>query len=131
MSTTDPLRENPVVKTALRRPITMLMIFASVMVLGVIAVFNIPLELIPSGASAPFLSVEVPYANATAQDVEDKITRLLEAELATTPQLDQISATSSSSRSRVNMVFDQDADMDVAYREVRDRIDSRETRASR
>ncbi|KIG16169.1 RND multidrug efflux transporter [Enhygromyxa salina] len=116
------LRENPVVRTALTRPITMLMVFASVLVLGVIAVLNIPLELIPSGASAPFLSVEIPYANATAQDVEDKITRALEAELATTPKLDEISATSSSSRARVNMAFDQDADMDVAYREVRDRV---------
>lgn len=116
------LRENPVVGLALRRPITMLMIFASVLVLGIIAVINIPLELIPTGASAPYLSVEVPYANATAQDVEDKITRPLEAELATTPGLDEISATSSSSRARVNMMFEQDADMDVAYREVRDRV---------
>ncbi|PRP94339.1 efflux RND transporter permease subunit [Enhygromyxa salina] len=116
------LRENPVVRTALSRPITMLMVFASVLVLGVIAVINIPLELIPSGAAAPFLSVEIPYGNATAQDVEDKITRPLEAELATTPKLDQISATSSSNRARVNMQFDQDADMDIAYREVRDRV---------
>ncbi|NVB40568.1 efflux RND transporter permease subunit [Pseudenhygromyxa sp. WMMC2535] len=115
-------RENAVVGLALRRPITMLMIFASVLVLGVIAFVNIPLELIPSGASAPFMSVEVPYSNATAEDVEDKITRPLEAELATTPRIDEISATSSSSRGRVNMVFEQDADMDVVYREVRDRV---------
>ena len=116
------LQDNPVVRTALSRPITMLMVFASVLVLGTIAFFNIPLELIPSGASAPFLSVEVPYGNATAQDVEDKITRPLEDELATTPRLDEISATSSSNRARVNMMFEQDADMDIAYREVRDRI---------
>jgi hydrophobic/amphiphilic exporter-1 (mainly G- bacteria), HAE1 family len=118
----ERVRANPVVHTALRRPITMLMVFASVLVLGVIAIVNIPLELIPGGFSAPFLSVEVPYANATAQDVEDKITRPLEDELATTPRLEQISATSSSSRARVNMMFEQDADMDLAYREVRDRI---------
>ncbi len=116
------LRENPVVRAALGRPISMLMVFASVLVLGVIAFLDIPLELIPSGASAPFMSVEVPYSNATPQDVEDKITRPLEAELASMPKLDQISATSSTNRSRVNMVFDQDADMDIAYREVRDRV---------
>ncbi|MFV8753284.1 efflux RND transporter permease subunit [Nannocystaceae bacterium ST9] len=116
------LRSNAIVRLALTRPITMLMIFASVLVLGAVAAINIPLELIPSGLSAPFLSVEVPYSNATAQDVEDKITRPLEQELATTPRVDEISATSSSSRSRVNLVFEQDADMDIAYREVRDRI---------
>jgi hypothetical protein len=60
MATPHHLRDNPVVRTALTRPITMLMVFASVMVLGVIAFLNIPLELIPSGAAAPFLSVEVP-----------------------------------------------------------------------
>ena len=116
------LQDNAVVRTALSRPITMLMIFASVLVLGFIAFLNIPLELIPSGFSAPFLSVEVPYSNATAQDVEDKITRPLEDELATTPHIDELSATSSSNRARVNMLFEQDADMDIAYREVRDRI---------
>jgi HAE1 family hydrophobic/amphiphilic exporter-1 len=116
------LRSNTIVRLALTRPITMLMIFASVLVLGAVAAINIPLELIPSGLSAPFLSVEVPYSNATAQDVEDKITRPLEQELATTPRVDEISATSSNSRSRVNLVFEQDADMDLAYREVRDRI---------
>ena len=115
-------RDNPVVRTALTRPITMLMVFASVMVLGVIAFLNIPLELIPSGAAAPFLSIDVPYNNATAQDVEDKITRPLEAELATTPMLDFMDASSSSTHSRVNLIFDQNADMDVAYREVRDRV---------
>jgi HAE1 family hydrophobic/amphiphilic exporter-1 len=116
------LRANAIVRLALTRPITMLMIFASVLVLGAVAAINIPLELIPSGLSAPFLSVEVPYSNATAQDVEDKITRPLEQELATTPHVDQMSATSSGQRSRVNLVFEQDADMDIAYREVRDRI---------
>ena len=122
MSDEPVLRANSIVKLALTRPITMLMIFASVLVLGAVAAINIPLELIPSGLSAPFLSVEVPYTNATAQDVEDKITRLLEQELATTPRVDEISATSSSSRSRVNLEFEQDADMDIAYREVRDRV---------
>lgn len=122
MAELQHLQDNPVVRTALSRPITMLMILASVLVLGTIAFLNIPLELIPSGTTAPFLSIEVPYGNATAQDVEDKITRPLEDELATTPQLDEISATSSSNRARVNLMFEQDADMDIAYREVRDRI---------
>jgi HAE1 family hydrophobic/amphiphilic exporter-1 len=31
------------------------------------------------------MQVEVPYANATAQDIEDRITRPLEQALSTTP----------------------------------------------
>lgn len=116
------LRDNPVVRTALVRPITMLMIFASVLVLGAVAVRAIPLELIPSGATAPFMSVNTGFPNATAQDVEELITRPLEDALSTTPALDQMSSTSSSDNSRITLVFESDADMDTAYREVRDRI---------
>jgi HAE1 family hydrophobic/amphiphilic exporter-1 len=100
----------------------MLVLFASILVLGTVAVMNIPLELIPEGASMPFMSVNVPYSNATAQDVEEKITRPLEQSLATMPALDRISATSTSSNARINLVYENDADMDIAYREVRDRI---------
>ena len=65
------LRDNIVVRTALVRPITMLMLFAVVLVLGMVAVAAIPLELIPSGATAPFMTVTTSYPYATAQDVED------------------------------------------------------------
>ncbi len=116
------LQDNMVVRTALRRPITMVMLLASAVVLGVLALSKIPLELIPSGFSPPFMSVQVPYGNATARDVEEKITRPLEQQLATTPGLDEISSVSASGNSRVTLVFDGDADMDVAYREVRDRV---------
>ncbi len=116
------LRDNGVVHTALVRPITMLMIFASILVLGAVAVRAIPLELIPSGSTAPFMSVQTSYPNATAQDVEELITRPLEDALSTTPALDQMSSRSSADGSRVTLIFEGDADMDIAYREVRDRI---------
>ncbi len=119
---TSPLKENIVVRTSLVRPVTMMMILLSAIVIGIVALVNIPLELIPSGFSAPFMQVRVPYANATAQDVEERITRPLEQALATTPGLDEISATSRSDNSSISLVFDGDTDMDVAYREVRDRI---------
>jgi HAE1 family hydrophobic/amphiphilic exporter-1 len=100
----------------------MLMIFASILVLGAVAVRAIPLELIPSGATAPFMSVNTFYPNATSQDVEERITRVLEDSLATTPELDEISSVSSSDNSRITLVFENEADMDIAYREVRDRV---------
>jgi hypothetical protein len=70
---------------SLVRPVTMLMVLLSFIVLGIVALVNIPIELIPAGFSPPFMQVEVPYANATAQDIEDRITRPLEQALSTTP----------------------------------------------
>ena len=116
------LRDNGMVRLSLVRPVTMMMALLSAVVIGVIAFFGIPLELIPSGFSPPFLMIEVPYPNATAQDIEDRITRPLEQSLATTPGLEEISATSRADRASVTLVFEGETDMDVAYREVRDRV---------
>jgi HAE1 family hydrophobic/amphiphilic exporter-1 len=116
------IRDNSIVHLSLVRPVTMLMVLLSFIVLGVVALVNIPVELIPSGFSPPFMQVEVPYANATAQDIEDRITRPLEQALSTTPGLDELSATSRADRATLSLVFEGDTDMNVAYREVRDRV---------
>jgi HAE1 family hydrophobic/amphiphilic exporter-1 len=114
--------ESPLVRLSLRRPIMMVMILLSGIVLGFVALSRIPLELIPSGFSPPFLSITVPYQDATATDVEEKIARPLETAVSTTPGLQEITSTSSSGMARIVMVFGGETDMDVAYREVRDRV---------
>lgn len=113
---------NAIVRFALARPIAMLMMLASALVLGAIALVRMPIELIPSGFSAPFLSVSVAYPDATARDIEEKITRPVETAIATTPGIAEIVSTSTAGSSRVMLVFDADVDMDVAYRQVRDRV---------
>ncbi len=118
----DKLRDNSLVHLSLVRPVTMLMVLLSFIVIGIVALVNIPVELIPSGFSPPFMQVEVPYANATAQDVEDRITRPLEQALSTTPGLDELSATSRADRASLSLIFESDMDMNIAYREVRDRV---------
>jgi hydrophobic/amphiphilic exporter-1 (mainly G- bacteria), HAE1 family len=119
---TPVLADSALVRLALRRPITMMMVLLSGIVLGFVALVRIPLELIPSGFSPPFLSVWVPYPDATAKDVEEKITQPLETAVSTTPGLDEITSISSAGSGRIMMVFQAETDMDVAYREVRDRV---------
>ncbi len=114
--------DSPLVRMSLKRPVTMIMILLSGIVLGFVALTRIPLELIPSGFSPPFLSINVPYPDATAKDVEEKIARPLETAVSTTPGLQEITSTSSAGQARIVMVFGGETDMDVAYREVRDRV---------
>ncbi len=116
------LRSSSVVRISLLRPIALLMALLSMLVVGTFAVVQIPLEMIPSGFTAPVISVTVNYPDATARDIEERITLPLEASLSTTPALDQIISNSASNYSNIILVFDQDTNMDVAYREVRDRV---------
>src|SRR5262249_54862914 len=99
------LADSSIVRLALRRPITMLMVLASAIVLGFVPLARTPLGLIPSGFSPPFLSVSVPYPDATARDIEEKITQPLETAVSTTPGIDEITSISSAGNARIMMIF--------------------------
>ena len=66
---------------SLRRPVTAIMFYVSLMVLGAIAAFRLPLEQFPA-ISAPFLYVELPYPGATPEEVERTLVRPVEEALA-------------------------------------------------
>ncbi len=95
----------------------------SVVVLGVVAGLDIPVELVPSGFSNPFLAVRVPWRDAPAREVLDKIVIPLEDELATVRGLDRMNSVAATGYGRVFLDFKPGTDMDVAYREVRDRVE--------
>jgi len=107
---------------SLTRRITVLVVLMSIVVVGIVATLGIPVELFPRGFTSQRLFVAVPWQNAPTQEVLDKITLPLEEELSTVHGLDRINSFSALGFSRVFLRFKQGTDMDVAYREVRDRV---------
>ncbi len=107
---------------SLGRPVTVLVLLATILVVGVVATVGIPLELFPRGFTPSHLVVFVPWQDAPPQEVLDKITLPLEEELGTVRGLERIVSVSYTGFSRTFMVFKQGTDMDVAYRETRDRV---------
>ena len=61
------------VSLGLRRPVTLLMLAWVILLLGGLAYFKMPIQLLPSGFSAPFLWVQIMYPNATPTEVEKEI----------------------------------------------------------
>ncbi len=108
---------------SLTRRVSVLVLLATSVVVGLVATRLIPLELIPSGWSEPHLYVSVPWRDAPAQEVTDKIVLPLEEEVSTVRGLDLVSSSASTGRAGVFLLFKQGTDMDVAYREVRDRVE--------
>ncbi len=107
---------------SLRRPIGFLVLLVALVVVGAIATLGIPLELFPRGFTGQHLMVFVPWQNAPSQEVLDKITLPLEEELSTVRGLDGLNTFSTLGRAMAFLRFKQGTDMDVAYREVRDRV---------
>jgi HAE1 family hydrophobic/amphiphilic exporter-1 len=108
---------------SLDRRITVVVLLVSTVVVGTVAGMGIPVELFPRGFTAPFLSILVPWRDAPPREVLEKISEPLEEELATVRGVDRITSVSRVGRARAFMQFKQGTDMDLAYREVRDRIE--------
>lgn len=107
---------------SLDRRITVLVLLATCLVIGVVASLGIPIELFPRGFTPSSLSLTVPWQDAPAREVMEKIAVPLEEELATVRGLERITSVSGSGFARVFIGFKQGTDMDIAYREVRDRV---------
>lgn len=105
------------------RPITVFMLFLTLIGTGVLAYMRIPLTLLPGGLSESSLSVGFPYPGAGPKEVEDQITRPVEEELRTIPGITEIFSVSSEGYSNINVSFGPQSDMDMAYAEVRDRVE--------
>lgn len=123
--------EKALPRLSLDRRITVLVFIASTVVVGLVATLAIPLELLPRGFNAPHLGVSVPWRDAPPEEVLEKIVLPLEEELATVRGLDRLDSTAVPGFGRISLAFKPGSDMDVAYREVRDRVQRARARLPR
>ncbi|MFZ8885843.1 MAG: efflux RND transporter permease subunit [Steroidobacteraceae bacterium] len=108
---------------ALRRPVTTLMCFIAVSLIGLISTYLLPLELFPD-IRFPGMQVRIPYAASTPEQVEELITRPAEEALATLSGVQEIRSTSSETGSELIVLFSWDRDPSTLAFEVRTRLDS-------
>ena len=98
------------------------MIFAALVMIGTVAFFKLNLDLLPD-IEPPAVSVITPYPGASAVDVESEVTKYLEDQLSTTPDLDRLESKSKDNISIVTCIFDWGTDLDVAVNDIREKID--------
>ena len=72
------------IKLAVNRPVTTAMILVSILVMGGIAAYRLPLAYLPE-IDVPFIGIQIPYPNSNPQQVEKEIVRPVEEVLATLP----------------------------------------------
>lgn len=105
-----------------KKPVTNLMIFLGVILLAVYSLSRIGIDMMPE-IEPPVITVISAYPGASPEDVEIKVTEVLENQLATTPGLEKITSTSSDGVSVINLKFLWGTNLDEASNDVRDRID--------
>ena len=107
---------------SLRKPITITMMFVSLVTVGLISGRLLPLESFPE-MKLPFFNVFVPYQAATPAEVERSITRPLEEALATIGDIEGMNSNSSTNGASINIQFSGDIDVDEKGMLIREQID--------
>jgi len=107
---------------SVRRPITALMLFLGIILVGVFCFVQMPIDLLPE-MDIPSITVVTPYQGASSEEVEEKITRVLEEQLATVEDLKHITSTSMEGISFIVLQFEWQTDLDTRANDVRDAID--------
>lgn len=108
---------------SLNRPVTVIMTLLASFVVGIIAFTDIPVELFPGGFDAPYLGAWVPYRDATPREIEEQIAKPVEEIVQTISGLKSVETNSLNNGMWLFLHFNRDADMDVAYAQLRDRMD--------
>ncbi|HET9482329.1 MAG TPA: efflux RND transporter permease subunit, partial [Xanthomonadales bacterium] len=112
-----------IAELSLRRPVSTIMFFVSLMVIGAIAAVRLPLEFFPA-VDAPFVFVNVPYPASTPAEVERTVTRPIEEALSTLTGVKRMNSTSRPDGAQVFMEFEWDADVAIKASDVRSKIDA-------
>ncbi len=109
---------------SIRRPVTVLMACTIAILLGAIAFVEIPVDLMPE-IEYPTISVNVRYEGVAPGEMETLVARPLEQTLASAPNVEEITSSSSEGRASVRVRFAYGINLDEAANDMRARIDRR------
>lgn len=113
-----------ITELSIRRPVTTIMLFVSMVVIGLIAAFKLPLESEPE-ASIPFFFIALPYPGSTPEEVERNLLRPVEEAIATMPGIKTMNSRANAEGGQIQVEFsDWNRDIAMAASEARERIDA-------
>ena len=109
-------------KFVLKRPVTALMCILCLIFFGYSSITNAKLELTPE-MDMPMLLVFTNYQGANPEDVNDLVTKEIEAQVSALSGLKSITSSSSEGMSMVMLQYEYGTDTDEAYDDLKKKID--------
>ena len=107
---------------ALRRPVTTVVVFVALALVGLIASRLLPLEKFPD-IEFPGIFIQIPYDGSTPEEIERLITRPVEEALATLTGVERMYSTTTDSMAQIFLEFGWDRSMGAKGIEARAKVD--------
>ena len=108
--------------SAVKRPIMTTLCFVAVAIIGLFSLSTLPIDLYPD-VETNTIMVLTTYQGASAQDIEQNVTRPLENALNAVNDLKHITSKSRENISVITLEFEYGKDIDVLTNDVRDKLD--------
>lgn len=110
-------------RKAVNNPVTTALVFVALAFFGVFSLINISIDRFPK-FDANVILVMSSYPGASAEDIENNLSKLLENSLNGVSDLKNITSNSKENISIVTLEFNEGVDIDVATNDVRDKLDA-------
>lgn len=107
---------------AVKRPIMTSLCFLAVIIFGVFSLLKLPIDLYPD-IDTNTIMVMTYYTGASAEDIENNVTRPLENALNSVEHIKHVTSNSREGVSVVTLEFEYGYDIDVLTNNVRDKLD--------
>lgn len=109
-------------KTAITKPVTTLLIFVAVLIMGLFCLERLPIDQFPE-MEPPYITVMTTYPGANASEVETNVTKLVENSLNSVDGLKQMTSTSKDNMSMVALEMEWGTNLDEVINDVRSYVD--------
>lgn len=109
------------VKFSVKRPVTITILVAVILITGFLTFSRMPLDLLPE-MTLPVAAVISTYPGAGPEEVESQVTETLENVLNNVSNIKELHSTSSEGQSTILVLFEWETDMDTATLDVREKV---------
>ena len=109
-------------KTAIEKPVTTVLIFVAVIIIGIYSFLKLPIDQFPE-MDPPYITVMTTYPGASASEMETNVTKIMENALTSVDHLKHITSQSKDNISVVTLELEWGSNMDEAVNDVRSFVD--------
>jgi len=106
-------------RDSVKRPITTLLVFVAVIILGLFSLSKLPIDFYPE-IELPAITVMTQYSGANASDIETNISKPVEDALSSISNMKEVTSVSRDNLSVVFVEFEWGTDLDEAANDIRD-----------
>ncbi|MDX9775276.1 MAG: efflux RND transporter permease subunit, partial [Petrimonas sp.] len=110
-----------------KRPVATVMLFVAIIMLGLVSLKMLPLDIMPE-MEFPSITIITIYPGASANEVEEQVTKPLETILSAAEHLSEIKSTSKENVSFIQLSYSWGSDVTSAANNARDLIELTKTK---